>query len=176
MNDTALLIIIPAAMITSACVTYLIMKWNTNQIIEEIELRSQERIIALEREHAKRVNVVFQDARLEAMDVARKLMLVKEKDMRADSVKRSKFVTIGKIAEQFAPYLPGWKYNPNDARFLGSPLDFIVFDGMSDGIINEVVFIEIKTGNAQLSSREQDLQDIICLKKVRYEIIRIPLK
>jgi len=172
MNENALLIIIPAAMISTAVVTYLLTKWNSNQIIDELKRQYEDAQIAF--------NAGYEEARRighrDAMQEARALMQRQEKDMRADSVKRSKFVTLGKIAEQFAPYLPGWRYNPNDARFLGSPLDFIVFDGMSDGVINEVVFIEIKTGNAQLSSREQDLQDIICLKKVRYETIRIPLK
>jgi len=133
-------------------------------------------IISLEKEHARRVHEVFTDAKTAALDDARKLMKSQEKEMRADSVKRSKVVTLGKIAEHFAPYLPGWHYNPQDARFLGSPIDFVVFDGMSEGVINGVVFVEIKTGNAHLSAREQDLQDIICLKKVRYEIIRIPSK
>ena len=176
MNDTTLLIIIPAAMIATAVATYLITQYKANQVIEELQWESQERIITLEKEHARRVHEVFTDAKTAALDDARKLMKSQEKEMRADSVKRSKVVTLGKIAEHFAPYLPGWHYNPQDARFLGSPIDFVVFDGMSEGVINGVVFVEIKTGNAHLSAREQDLQDIICLKKVRYEIIRIPSK
>jgi predicted Holliday junction resolvase-like endonuclease len=38
-------------------------------------------------------------------------------------------VTFGKVTEHFIPDLPDFAYNPKDARFLGSPVDFIVFDG-----------------------------------------------
>ena len=163
MNE--LIVIVPATMIATAVATYLVMKWK----IKQLQLEYEEKIEIILLAHADQLS----SAREQAMNSARQLMKTQEKDMRADSVKRSKVVTLGKIAEHFAPYLPGWNYNPNDARFLGSPIDFVVFDGMSEGVINSVVFIEIKTGNAHLSSREQDLQDIICLKKVKHEVIRI---
>jgi len=163
MNE--LIVIVPATMIATAVATYLVMKWK----IKQLQLEYEEKIEVILLAHADQLS----SAREQAMNSARQLMKTQEKDMRADSVKRSKVVTLGKIAEHFAPYLPGWNYNPNDARFLGSPIDFVVFDGMSEGVINSVVFIEIKTGNAHLSSREQDLQDIICLKKVKHEVIRI---
>ena len=167
MNE--LIVIVPATMIATAVTTYLVMKWK----IKQLQLEYEEKIEVILLTHADQLFSVRKQANIEAMNSARQLMKTQEKDMRADSVKRSKVVTLGKIAEHFAPYLPGWNYNPNDARFLGSPIDFVVFDGMSEGVINSVVFIEIKTGNAHLSSREQDLQDIICLKKVKHEVIRI---
>jgi predicted Holliday junction resolvase-like endonuclease len=34
------------------------------------------------------------------------------------------------------------------------PLDILIFKGMDDQRIDEVVFVEIKTGNSQLSSNE----------------------
>jgi len=167
MNE--LIVIVPATMIATAVTTYLVMKWK----IKQLQLEYDEKIEVILLAHADQLFSVRKQANIEAMNSARQLMKNQEKDMRADSVKRSKVVTLGKIAEHFAPYLPGWKYNPQDARFLGSPIDFVVFDGMSEGVINDVVLIEIKTGNAKLSSREQDLQDVICLKKVKYEILRI---
>jgi predicted Holliday junction resolvase-like endonuclease len=41
----------------------------------------------------------------------------------------------GKIAEQIAPLMPGFlaKYNPADARFIGSPIDYLIFRNMSKG-------------------------------------------
>ena len=167
MNE--LIVIVPAAMIATAVATYLVMKWKIKQLQENYD----DKIEVILLRHSDELFNARKKANLEAMNSARTLMKNLEKVMRAVSVKRSKFVTLGKIAEHFAPYLPGWNYNPQDARFLGSPIDFIVFDGMSEGVINEIVLIEIKTGNAKLSSREQDLQDVVCLKKVKYEIIRI---
>jgi len=44
--------------------------------------------------------------------------------------------------------LPEFNYNPTDARFLGSPVDFVVFNGLSGDSPEEVVFLEVKTGKA----------------------------
>ena len=48
-----------------------------------------------------------------------------EKRIRRDTLGKSRAVLKGKIAEQLAPLLPGFDYNPADARFIGSPIDYI---------------------------------------------------
>src|ERR1700694_630246 len=53
--------------------------------------------------------------------------------IREDAVQRSLAVTTGKVHEQLIPYLPDFGYNPKDARFLGSPVDLVVFDGLAQG-------------------------------------------
>src|SRR3990170_4783521 len=74
----------------------------------------------------------------------------REKAIRGDAVLKSQATTLGKVVEHFIPYLPGFRYNPRDTRFLGSPIDLIVFDGLSDGEVKEVVFLEVKTGSSGL--------------------------
>ena len=96
-----------------------------------------------------------------------------EARMRADSIKRSEFVLTGKMAEQLAPFLGAFTYDPRDARFLGSPIDLIVFEGMTEGSIERIVLIEVKTGRSNLSGREQQVQDAVRLGEVDYEVIRI---
>jgi predicted Holliday junction resolvase-like endonuclease len=49
--------------------------------------------------------------------------------LRRDAVARSEAVTTGKVSEQLLPFLPEFPFNPRDARFLGSPVDLIVFGG-----------------------------------------------
>ena len=65
--------------------------------------------------------------------------------------------------EQLVPYLPDFPFNPKDARFLGSPVDFVVFDGLSDGggDVRRIVFVEVKTGDAELSTRERRVRDAV---------------
>ncbi len=53
--------------------------------------------------------------------------------IRENAVQRSLAVTAGKVHEQLVPYLPEFGFNPKDARFLGSPVDLIVFDGLAAG-------------------------------------------
>ena len=98
--------------------------------------------------------------------------LDEEKKIRQDAVKKSEAVTRGKVTEHLIPYFPDFEYNPKDARFLGTPVDFIVFDGLSEGKMNRVVFVEVKTGKTgALSPREKLVRDCIGRGKVSYEII-----
>lgn len=94
-----------------------------------------------------------------------------EQTIRQDAVQRSQAVTTGKIVEHLVPHLPNFNYNPKDARFLGSPVDFVVFDGLNDDEtdqIRSVVFIEIKTGMSTLTRRERAVRDAIKAGRVRW--------
>ncbi|HOV14065.1 MAG TPA: Holliday junction resolvase-like protein, partial [Spirochaetota bacterium] len=75
--------------------------------------------------------------------------------------------------EEISPFLPHFPYNPKDLKFLGSPVDFIVFDGISNQELKEVIFLEIKTGNSKLNFNEKKLKEIIDNKKVCYREYRI---
>ncbi len=93
--------------------------------------------------------------------------------VRQDAVQRSLAVTVGKVYEQLVPYLPDFPFNPKDVRFLGSPVDFVVFDGLSDGQVSRVVFVEIKTGAAELSGRERRVRDAVREGRVESQELRL---
>lgn len=94
---------------------------------------------------------------------------------RDDAVRRSRAVLTGQIGEQLAPYFPGFPCDPADARFLGKPIDFVAFPGASSGVPREVVFIEVKTGDARLSAPERALRDAIEAGRVRWVEYRLPV-
>ena len=97
-----------------------------------------------------------------------------KKKLRKDAVKRSKAVINGQIAEQIAPFLPDFPANPSDARFIGKPVDFIVFSGLSENEkIDEILFVEVKTGKSLLSEREKEVKKAIEKGNVRYVEYRI---
>jgi len=94
-----------------------------------------------------------------------------EQTIRQDAVQRSQSVTTGKIVEHLVPYLPNFNFNPKDARFLGSPVDFVIFDGLNDedeDYIRNIVFIEVKTGLSALTRREKLVRDAIKAGRVRW--------
>ena len=92
---------------------------------------------------------------------------------RKDAVLRSRAVLTGQFSEQIAPYLPGFKFSPSECRFIGKPVDFIVFKGMDKKKIDEVVFVEVKTGNSKLSVQEKNLKEAIESGRVSWEEYRI---
>ena len=79
--------------------------------------------------------------------------------LRSDAVVRSQAITAGKVQEQLLPYFPDFPYNPKDVRFLGSPTDLIVFDGLASGEVKRVVFLEVKTGGSCLTARERSVRE-----------------
>ena len=95
-----------------------------------------------------------------------------EQLIRRDAIQRSQAVTLGKITEHFVPYLPDFPYNPKDARFMGSPIDFVVFDGLSEGQVKNIVFVEVKTGVSALSTRERRIRDAVRSGRVLWQECR----
>ncbi len=93
--------------------------------------------------------------------------------IRQDAVRRSQAVVTGKVSEQILPYLPGFTFNPKDVRFLGSPVDFVVFDGLAAGQLERIVFVEAKTGTAVLTNRESQIRDIVIARKIEWNEWRI---
>jgi predicted Holliday junction resolvase-like endonuclease len=93
--------------------------------------------------------------------------------IREDAVQRSQAVTAGKVHEQLIPYLPAFPYNPKDVRFLGSPVDLVVFDGLAEGRVRRVVFLEVKTGSAGLTARERCVRNVIRAREVEWAEVRV---
>jgi len=94
----------------------------------------------------------------------------KELEQAKNHIKKS---TFGHTVEQLVPFMNNFNYNPADARFIGSPIDFIVFDGLNDGQLRKIIFIEVKSGKAILSNNEKTIQKCIFDGFVNFQIIRI---
>lgn len=95
--------------------------------------------------------------------------------VRQDAIRRSMAVVTGKVSEQLVPHFPQFPFAPRDARFLGSPVDFVVFDGLSEGegAVRRVVFVEVKTGEARLSPRERGVREAIERGAVEWMEVRV---
>ena len=92
-----------------------------------------------------------------------------------DAVNQSRVVLGGKFTEQLAPYLPEFNYDPTEARFIGSPVDLIVFPGLARGDPEEIVIMEIKTGKtSQLTPQQRKIRQLIEDGMVRWELLQKP--
>lgn len=111
------------------------------------------------------------------------LMIHRLKVRHAENLKRTittqRSVIKGQIAEQLYPMMPNCKFLPSDMRFIGHPIDFIIFNGYTDakddgGDITEIIFADIKTGSATLSAHQRKIKQAIEEKRVRWETIKLP--
>ena len=93
---------------------------------------------------------------------------------RKQAIIQSRAVIGGQFSEQLAPYLPGFNYLPTECKFIGKPIDFLVFKGMDNKNIEEVIFVEIKSGKSKVSPQEKNLKKVIENKRVSWMEYRIP--
>jgi len=101
--------------------------------------------------------------------------ILHEESIREDALRRSRSVMRGQATEHLAPLtLPSM--NPKDFRFMGNPIDYVVFCGVSDitdkqkDAIDKIVFLEIKSGKSKLNKVQRRIRDAIKEGKVEFTI------
>lgn len=83
--------------------------------------------------------------------------------------KRSHSVVTGLVGEQFSLLFKGFPGNPEDARFIGKPVDYIVFNGLSTGNVDEIIFVEVKTRpGTRMSATECSVRDAVQNRRIRW--------
>jgi predicted Holliday junction resolvase-like endonuclease len=83
------------------------------------------------------------------------------------SQKKSGEVRLGHIAETLAPFLDQFEFDPERCSFLGKPIDYISFGD------DEITFIEVKSGNAQLNQRQRQIKELVKQKAISWKEVRI---
>ncbi|MDX2228601.1 MAG: Holliday junction resolvase-like protein [Leptolyngbyaceae cyanobacterium bins.349] len=102
-----------------------------------------------------------------------------EKEIRASSLLASRNTIKGKISEQILPLLPGLIYELSEMRFIGSPVDYIIFDGYNEAKngqeeIKSIILADVKRGRrAKLSPIQRKIRDAIDKGRFRWETIII---
>ncbi len=89
---------------------------------------------------------------------------------RKTAVSQSRAVLGGKFTEQMVPFFPDFQYDPTEVRFIGSPIDMVVFPGLAQGDPQEIVILEVKTGkNAQLTTTQKKIRQLVEDGMVRWD-------
>lgn len=113
---------------------------------------------------------------------AQKTLLDDLKQQRADLKERelnmtkrpqltAKAVNIGFILERIAPAFDHFPFEHNDCRSLFDPIDYIIFEGLNkSGVVNKIIFTDIKTGAARLKNNQKEIKTLIENKKVEFKI------
>lgn len=81
--------------------------------------------------------------------------------------KKASEIKLGYITEQFAPFLENWKYDAANFRFLGKPIDGVQFEE------DEIIFIEIKSGQSSLSQKQRHIKELVKQGKVSFRVFRV---
>src|SRR3989344_3409495 len=81
--------------------------------------------------------------------------------IRKDIADRQRFGIKGKVTEAFAPFLSGFPFNASECKFMGDPIDYVVFEGLDERNVKAVHFVEVKQGSSKLSANQKQIKDII---------------
>ncbi len=136
-------------------------------------IRYRRRFLDIQKSVESKAMDLFNSWRARAEEEFRK----RENTIREDAIRHSISAIVGRVGEQIAPIVIFSSYgvDPRDLRFLGTPVDFIAFKGLSSGGVEEIIFIEIKTGKVdRLSEREEQVRKAVESGKVKWVTIHLP--
>lgn len=149
-------------------------EWRAQELqrVEEqylAQLRAFEERARAQLEEARRAaqEQAFREAELELA----RWQSEKERDIREDAIRRSMSSILGRIGEELAPLIMASELgaDPRDFRHVGTPVDYVVFKGLSRGNVEEVIFLEVKTGRTSaLSEREKAVRRAVEGGRVRW--------
>lgn len=84
-----------------------------------------------------------------------------------ESKKKSTEVRTGQLIEKWIPFSLEVSINPQNARFIGDPIDFVVFDE------DKITFIEVKTGDSSFTKKQRNIKKLVQDGKVEFKELRI---
>ena len=97
-------------------------------------------------------------------------LVERQKNARTRPEKIAISVGIGKIIEKILPAHKNFDLTPSDCRFLGEPIDMIVFDGATEHKIKQITFMDVKTGRASLNTHQKRIRDAINDHDVKWKV------
>lgn len=86
--------------------------------------------------------------------------------------KKSMEVCLGLAVEKLVTCWPQFPHAAHDCRKLSEPIDYVVFDGLTERqTVEQIAFVDVKSGNAELSTPQRRIREAVNEKRVTYEEI-----
>ena len=82
----------------------------------------------------------------------------------------AKAINLGFLLERLAPTLDGFTFNKNDCRSMFDPIDYVIFEGLSEKQkVDKIVFVDIKSGGARLTQKQKKIKQVVEDKNVGFK-------
>lgn len=86
----------------------------------------------------------------------------------------------GQVGEHFTPFMPDFPYNPTACQFLGKPIDYVIFQNVSEcveGLVGisevQIILADVKTGNSRLTKSQEVIKKAIANGQVYFREFRL---
>lgn len=115
--------------------------------------------------------IPHRQALIDELDQMKKDLAQRKKRATEGAQVTTKAVNIGKQLEKILPLIKGFTWECPDCRFLSDPIDLIIFNGLTQGNIQSIDFVEVKTGtSARLNPHQKLIRDAVEDKRVIYRV------
>ena len=99
--------------------------------------------------------------------------LQKESKIREKAVLRGRSKVLKTVRKSMDKHFAKMNYNPYDIKPILHPIDFVIYDGMNEEKMNDVVFLSKKTRNPYIDKLHSSISDIIAKEKYDFQVARI---
>ena len=96
-----------------------------------------------------------------------KIKELKQELKKSESKIRSLYILHGHSIEKLAPFSSKFEGDIRELVFLGMPLDYLGFHK------DKIIFYEVKSGQSQLSTKQEAIKKLIQERKVEFREVRL---
>ena len=97
----------------------------------------------------------------------------KESKIREDAAKRAQAQVPKLIKKSLSDHIVSLKYNPYDIKPINHPIDLVIYDGMSDGDVKDVIFLHSK--NKAMRELHKSVHNAVENKEYDWKVVRISM-
>lgn len=96
----------------------------------------------------------------------------KEKELRQDAIDKATRTKLPQLLKRVVPTFVRSKLNPLDVKSIFHPIDFVAFDGMNEGDVDQVVLMDRKTTDKSRKAIQRSISNAIESEAVEWKTVR----
>jgi len=113
------------------------------------------------------------DSKIRFLEKKEDIFEEKEDELRKKSIERGRRKVEKIVFNSLQDGFMKTNYNPYDVKAILHPVDFVVFNGMTNGNIEDISFLSKQTNNRELTLLRDSVQDTIKNKRYDWEVARV---
>jgi len=99
----------------------------------------------------------------------------KEKAIKKEAVQRGRSKVLKTVLNSMDDYFAKMKYNPYDIKPILHPVDFIIYEGMNEKKMNDVVFLSKNTKNPYINKLHMSIDEVVNKESYDFKVARIDI-
>lgn len=133
--------------------------------VSDLQLRSKEKI--------EKTWLDIFDVKTKRLDKKEEKFEEEESNIRQQAIERGRKQVPKLINQSINNNFAKLKYDPYDVKAILHPIDFVVFDGMNKGQVENVTLLSNKTKNLHLQSLHKAIAETIKTKSYDWKVLHV---